>query len=107
MSENFIDQQVEHFQGDKDNNDPFQEGAVTILQQVLKQLQVFFDDLQPFTDVPEPFLQIEGPFQPEIDTVEVLILPGLRGRIENIQILGDPVLQIEGLADVFLQIVPR
>jgi len=34
--EKFIDQEIDHFQRDQYNNDPFQESTVTILQQVFK-----------------------------------------------------------------------
>ena len=54
--------QIDHLQRNKDNNDPFQERTVPVLQQVFEKFQIFPDDLQALPDIPVPFLQIKGLF---------------------------------------------
>jgi hypothetical protein len=99
--EKFVNQQIEDFQKNKDNDDPLEESAIAILQKVFEQFQVFPDDLEALPDVPEAFLQIKGPFQTQVDLVKIFVFPGLGWRVENVEVFGDAVLQVEGLADIY------
>src|ERR1700728_4755019 len=105
--EEFIKKKIDNLERNENNNDPFEERTVPILQQVFEKFQIFPHDLQTFPDIPIPVLQIKRLFHTLVDPVQILILPGLGQRVENIQILGNPILEMERFADIFFQMFSR
>src|ERR1700730_11212428 len=63
------------YQNQNDNN-PFEQITVSILHDILEQFQVLLYNFHSLLNISKSFLEIEGAFQPDVNFIQVLILPG-------------------------------
>ncbi len=98
---------IDHFHQYQNDHDPLEGEAVSVLQEVFKELHIFFHDTESFLDGAEAGLQVEGFFQADIQFVQVFIFPGLFGRIEYIKVGRDPVFQIQRASDISFSVSHR
>ena len=97
------DEDVDDLHEDQQDDDPLELAALPVVHDVLEQLQVLLDDGCSFKDVPVPVLEVEGLLQGDVEPVQGLVFPGDVRRIEDVQVFGDLVLDLQDVPDEALQ----
>jgi len=78
-----------------------------VVHDVLEQLEVFLDDRRALVDVAVAVLQVKCLLQRHVQLVQRLVLPRDVGRVEDVEVLGDLVLDFQHVPNEHLELSAR